>query len=55
VGRLLDWLDAAGPARDTMVVYTSDQGVFLGGHGWYDKRFMCEESLCMPLLCAGLA
>ncbi|MCF7837238.1 MAG: sulfatase [Candidatus Marinimicrobia bacterium] len=50
VGRLLDYLDAQGLAEDTLVVYTSDQGFFLGDHGWYDKRFMYEESLRMPLL-----
>ncbi len=50
VGRLLDWLDEQGLAEDTVVVYTSDQGFFLGDHGWYDKRFMYEESLRMPLL-----
>ncbi|MFI6322875.1 sulfatase [Nonomuraea sp. NPDC050556] len=50
VGRLLDHLDDAGLSRDTIVVYTSDQGFFLGDHGWYDKRFMYEESLRMPFL-----
>jgi arylsulfatase A-like enzyme len=50
VGRLLDALDEQGLAEDTAVVYTSDQGFFLGDHGWYDKRFMYEESLRMPLL-----
>ncbi len=50
VGRLLDYLDAEGLSEDTIVVYTSDQGFFLGDHGWYDKRFMYEESLRMPLL-----
>ncbi len=50
VGRLLDHLDATGQAEDTVVVYTSDQGFFLGEHGWYDKRFMYRESLQMPLL-----
>lgn len=50
VGRLLDWLDAAGLADDTIVIYTSDQGFFLGEHGWYDKRFMYEQSLQMPFL-----
>jgi arylsulfatase A-like enzyme len=50
VGRLLDHLDATGQAQDTVVVYTSDQGFFLGEHGWYDKRFMYRESLQMPLL-----
>jgi len=50
VGRLLDFLDADGLTNDTVVVYTSDQGFFLGDHGWYDKRFMYEESLRMPFL-----
>lgn len=50
MGRLLDYLDAEGLNQDTVVVYTSDQGFFLGDHGWFDKRFMYEESLRMPLL-----
>ena len=50
VGRLLDYLENSGLAANTLVVYTSDQGFFLGDHGWYDKRFMYEESLRMPLL-----
>lgn len=50
VGRVLDYLDVHGLAEETMVVYTSDQGFFLGDHGWFDKRFMYEESLTMPLL-----
>jgi arylsulfatase A-like enzyme len=50
VGRLLNYLDQTGLARDTIVVYTSDQGWYLGDHGWYDKRWMYEESLRMPLL-----
>lgn len=50
VGRLLDHLDATGLAENTIVVYTSDQGFFLGEHGWFDKRLMYEESLRMPLL-----
>ncbi len=50
VGRLLDYLDEDGAADDTMVIYTSDQGFFLGDHGWYDKRFMYEESLRMPFI-----
>ena len=50
VGRVLDYLDEHGLANDTIVVYTSDQGWFLGEHGWYDKRWMYEESLRMPLL-----
>ena len=50
VGRLLDWLDAAGLAEDTLIIYTSDQGFFLGDHGWYDKRFIYEHSLRMPFV-----
>jgi len=50
VGRLLDWLDSHGLAENTIVVYTSDQGFFLGDHGLYDKRFMYEESFRMPFL-----
>jgi len=50
VGRMLDYLDESGLAENTLVVYTSDQGFYLGEHGWYDKRFMYEESLSMPLV-----
>ncbi len=50
VGKLLDYLDQSGLADNTIVVYTSDQGFYLGDHGWYDKRFMYEDSLRMPLL-----
>ena len=50
VGRLLDYLDEEGISNDTIVIYTSDQGFFLGDHGWYDKRFMYEESLRMPMV-----
>ncbi|MHC1763336.1 MAG: sulfatase [Verrucomicrobiia bacterium] len=50
VGRLLDYLDANGLSENTVVIYTSDQGFFLGDHGWYDKRFMYEESIRMPFL-----
>jgi len=50
VGRVLDYLDESGLADDTVVIYTSDQGFYLGDHGWFDKRFMYEESLRMPLL-----
>ncbi|MEI6579616.1 MAG: sulfatase, partial [Eubacteriales bacterium] len=50
VGRLLDYLDAEGLAENTIVIYTSDQGFFLGDHGWFDKRFMYEESLRMPFV-----
>ncbi|MBD3353893.1 MAG: sulfatase-like hydrolase/transferase [Candidatus Lokiarchaeota archaeon] len=50
VGRLLDYLEQEGILDNTIVIYTSDQGFFLGDHGWYDKRFMYEESLRMPFL-----
>jgi len=50
VGRVLDYLDESGLAENTVVIYTSDQGFYLGDHGWFDKRFMYEESLRMPLL-----
>jgi arylsulfatase A-like enzyme len=50
VGQILDYLDQNGLADDTIVVYTSDQGFFLGEHGWFDKRFFYEESLKMPFL-----
>ncbi len=50
VGRMLDYLDEEGLAENTLVIYTSDQGFFLGDHGWYDKRFMYEESLRMPFV-----
>ncbi|NLK09209.1 MAG: sulfatase [Firmicutes bacterium] len=50
VGRILNFLDTAGLAENTIVIYTSDQGFFLGDHGWYDKRFMYEESLRMPFV-----
>jgi arylsulfatase A-like enzyme len=50
VGRVLDFLDEQGLADDTIVVYTSDNGFFLGDHGWYDKRFMYEESMRVPLI-----
>jgi arylsulfatase A-like enzyme len=50
VGRVLDYLDKNGLAENTIVVYTSDQGFFLGEHNWFDKRFMYEESLRMPFL-----
>ncbi|MDX2153717.1 MAG: sulfatase [Bryobacteraceae bacterium] len=50
VGRLLDYLADEEIENDTLVIYTSDQGFFLGDHGWYDKRFMYEESLRMPFL-----
>ncbi|MBI1356787.1 MAG: sulfatase-like hydrolase/transferase [Acidobacteria bacterium] len=50
VGRILRWLDANGLAENTVVMYSSDQGFYLGEHGWFDKRWMYEESLKTPLL-----
>ena len=50
LGRVLDYLDENGLADDTLVLYTSDHGYFLGDHGWYDKRFMYEPSIRIPLL-----
>src|SRR5699024_9537938 len=50
VGDLLDYLDQTGQADNTVVVYTSDQGFFLGDHGWFDKRLMFDQSLQMPML-----
>ena len=48
VGRVLDYLDRTGLAKNTIVVYTSDQSFYLGEHGWYDKRWMYEESHRTP-------
>ena len=50
VGRLLKYLDDEGLAENTIVVYSSDQGFYLGEHGWFDKRWIFEESLRTPLL-----
>jgi len=50
VGRVLDWLDETGLAENTVVIYSSDQGFYLGEHGWFDKRWIYEESLRTPLL-----
>ncbi|MBM3988353.1 MAG: sulfatase [Planctomycetes bacterium] len=50
VGRVLDYLEREGLAEDTLVIYASDQGFFLGEHGWYDKRWMYEEALRFPLV-----
>ena len=50
VGRLLEYLEQSGLAKNTIVIYSSDQGFYLGEHGWYDKRWMFEESLRMPFL-----
>ena len=56
VGRLLDYLEENGLAENTLIVYTSDQGFYLGEHGWFDKRWMYEESFKMPFLikCPGI-
>ena len=50
IGEVLDYLDEAGLAENTVVIYTSDQGWYLGEHGWFDKRWMYEESLNCPML-----
>lgn len=50
VGRVLDHLEELGLLDNTLVVYTSDQGFYMGEHGWFDKRFMYEESLRTPLI-----
>ena len=50
VGRVLDYLDEHGLLDNTLVVYTSDQGFYMGEHGWFDKRFMYEESFHTPLI-----
>ncbi|WP_315516362.1 sulfatase [Hoylesella shahii] len=50
VGRLLDYLEQNGLSDNTIVVYTSDQGFYMGEHGWFDKRFMYEESFHTPLI-----
>lgn len=50
VGQLLDYLEENGLSENTIVMYTSDQGFYLGEHGWFDKRFMYEESFRTPLL-----
>ena len=50
VGQLMDYLDKSGLADNTVVIYSSDQGFYLGDHGWYDKRWMYEESLKMPFI-----
>ena len=50
VGRVLDYLDESGLADNTIVIYSSDQGFYLGDHGWFDKRFMYTESYQMPLV-----
>ena len=50
VGRVLDYLDENYLSKNTIVIYTSDQGFYLGEHGWFDKRFMYEESFKTPLM-----
>ena len=50
VGRVLDYLDESGLSDNTIVIYTSDQGFYLGEHGWFDKRFIYDESFKTPLL-----
>ena len=50
IGRMLKYLDDTGLAKNTIVIYSSDQGFWLGEHGWFDKRWMYEESLHTPLL-----
>ncbi|NSL87360.1 sulfatase [Chitinophaga sp. Mgbs1] len=50
IGALLDYLDKNGLAENTVVVYASDQGFYMGEHGWFDKRFMYEESLRTPFI-----
>lgn len=50
VGEILDYLERTGLADNTIVVYTTDQGFYLGEHGWFDKRFMYEESFGMPMV-----
>jgi arylsulfatase A-like enzyme len=50
VGRIIDYLEEEGLMDNTIIVYTSDQGFYMGEHGWFDKRFMYEESLRTPLI-----
>lgn len=50
VGRLIDYLEKEGLMDNTIIVYTSDQGFYMGEHGWFDKRFMYEESFRTPLI-----
>lgn len=50
IGKILDFLDGNGLAENTIVIYGSDQGFYLGEHGWFDKRFIYEESLRTPFM-----
>ena len=50
IGKILDYLDQSGLAKNTVVIYASDQGFYMGEHGWFDKRFIYEESLKTPFV-----
>jgi len=50
IGKLLEYLDKSGLAKNTVVIYASDQGFYMGEHGWFDKRFIYEESLKTPFV-----
>lgn len=50
IGRILNYLDSTGLSKNTIVIYASDQGFYLGEHGWFDKRFMYEESVRTPFV-----
>lgn len=50
MGKILDYIRQNGMEKNTIVIYTTDQGFYLGEKGWFDKRYMYEESLAMPLL-----
>ena len=50
IGEVLNYLETNGLLENTIIVYTSDQGFYMGEHGWFDKRFMYEESFRTPLL-----
>jgi arylsulfatase A-like enzyme len=50
IGRILDYLEESGLDKNTVVMYCSDQGFYMGEHGWFDKRFMYEESFRTPLV-----
>src|SRR5690606_33850112 len=50
IGRVLDYLDAHDLTENTLVIYLSDQGFYMGEHGWFDKRFMYEESFRTPMV-----
>jgi len=50
IGRILAYLEQSGLAENTVVMYASDQGFYMGEHGWFDKRFMYEESLKTPFV-----